>query len=164
MQAETHAEVAEAQDPTLIIIAHAMVSACHTDLMSLQVCCHARNVLAAIQGLRQSWPPPFLRVAFQGSTCAISLVLAALQGIRPARQTDLAAIQELLAPLEQAGITKKRSRRELSADIPHFTVVERESKVMCCLFVISYTCIKPWYAVESQKAGCILRRLFCSCT
>ena len=51
------------------------------------------------------------------------------QGIRAARQTDLAAIQELLAPLEQAGITKKRSRRELSADLQHFTVVERESKV-----------------------------------
>ena len=56
----------------------------------------------------------------------------ALQGIRPARQTDLAAIQELLAPLEQAGITKKRSRRDLSADLPHFTVVEREAKVSRC--------------------------------
>ena len=54
---------------------------------------------------------------------------SASQGIRPARQTDLAAIQELLAPLEQAGITKRRSRRELTADIPCFTVVERESKV-----------------------------------
>ena len=52
-----------------------------------------------------------------------------VQGIRAARQTDLAAIQELLAPLEQAGITKKRSRRDLSADLQHFTVVEREAKV-----------------------------------
>ena len=52
-----------------------------------------------------------------------------VQGIRAARQTDLAAIQELPAPLEQAGITKKRSRRDLSADLQHFTVVEREAKV-----------------------------------
>ena len=54
---------------------------------------------------------------------------AAAQGIRPARQTDVAAIQELLAPLEQAGITKKRTRRDLYADLQHFTVVEREAKV-----------------------------------
>lgn len=53
----------------------------------------------------------------------------AAQGIRPARQTDVAAIQELLTPLEQAGITKKRTRRDLYADLQHFTVVERESKV-----------------------------------
>jgi len=62
-------------------------------------------------------------------TCFCDRAPSASQGIRPARQTDLAAIQELLAPLEQAGITKKRSRRELTADIPCFTVVERESKV-----------------------------------
>ena len=60
---------------------------------------------------------------------ALSSSLAHVQGIRAARQTDLAAIQELLAPLEQAGITKKRSRRDLSADLQHFTVVEREAKV-----------------------------------
>ena len=52
-----------------------------------------------------------------------------MQGIRPARQTDVAAIQELLAPLEQAGITKTRTRRDLYADLQHFTVVEREAKV-----------------------------------
>ena len=108
--------------------------------------------LAAKQVLRQSWPTPLLRMAFQGSARAISLVSAAPQGIRPARQTDLAAIQELLAPLEQAGITKKRSRRELSADIPHFTVVERESKVMCCLLLVSRTCSKPCYALARQMA------------
>ena len=52
------------------------------------------------------------------------LLWSSAQSIRPARQTDLAAIQELLAPLEQAGITKKRFRRELSADIPFFAVIE----------------------------------------
>ncbi len=52
-----------------------------------------------------------------------------MQGIRPAKQTDLKAIEELLAPLEKAGITKHRSRKQLTSDIPHFTVVERESKV-----------------------------------
>jgi amino-acid N-acetyltransferase len=51
------------------------------------------------------------------------------QGIRPARQSDLKAIEELLAPLERAGITKHRSRKDLLSDIPSFTIVERESKV-----------------------------------
>ncbi|BDA40699.1 Amino-acid acetyltransferase [Coccomyxa sp. Obi] len=54
------------------------------------------------------------------------------EGIRPAKQTDLKAIAELLAPLEKAGITKHRSRKQLTSDIPHFTVVERESKVLAC--------------------------------
>ncbi|CAL5225511.1 g8341 [Coccomyxa viridis] len=58
------------------------------------------------------------------------------EGIRPARQTDVAAIQELLAPLEQAGITKKRTRRDLYADLPHFTVVEREAKVLACVLLL----------------------------
>lgn len=50
------------------------------------------------------------------------------QGIRPARQSDLKALEELLGPLERAGITKHRPRKQLMADIPCFTVVERESK------------------------------------
>jgi hypothetical protein len=60
-----------------------------------------------------------------------------LQGIRPARMSDLQAIQQLLAPLEAAGITKKRTREQLAADISNFTVVERESKVSRsqCLFL-----------------------------
>ncbi len=62
-----------------------------------------------------------------------------MQGIRPARQSDLKAIEELLAPLERAGITKHRSKKALMADIPHFTVVERESKVQPC-----HTCLPPW--------------------
>ncbi|KAK9916644.1 hypothetical protein WJX75_005288 [Coccomyxa subellipsoidea] len=54
------------------------------------------------------------------------------EGIRPARQSDLKAIEELLAPLERAGITKHRSRKDLLSDIPSFTIVERESKVLAC--------------------------------
>ena len=62
------------------------------------------------------------------SEVAKSLVCI-MQGIRPAKQTDLKAIEELLTPLEKAGITKHRSKKQLMSDIPHFTVVERESKV-----------------------------------
>jgi len=41
---------------------------------------------------------------------------------------DLRAIEQLLAPLEREGVTRKRSRSELAASLPDFTVVERESK------------------------------------
>ena len=46
---------------------------------------------------------------------------------------DLGAIQQLLAPLEERGILVKRSREQLLADLPHFTVVERE---VCCVCVV----------------------------
>ena len=52
----------------------------------------------------------------------------ARQGIRPALPADLTALKQLLEPLERAGITKARSREQVAAAIPHFTVVERERK------------------------------------
>jgi len=51
------------------------------------------------------------------------------EGIRPAQQMDLDAIEGLLRPLAQAGVTKARSRANLMQDIHSFTVLERESEV-----------------------------------
>ena len=51
------------------------------------------------------------------------------EGIRPAQHIDLDAIEGLLRPLAQAGITKARSRESLLQDIHSFTVLERESEV-----------------------------------
>lgn len=53
------------------------------------------------------------------------------EGIRPAQQVDLDAIEALLRPLAQAGVTKARSRESLMQDIHSFTVLERESEVIC---------------------------------
>ena len=47
---------------------------------------------------------------------------------------------------------KEALAQRLSADIPYFTVVERESKVMCCLLLVSLTCSKPCYALACQMA------------
>ena len=49
--------------------------------------------------------------------------------MRPADPADVAAIAELLAPLEAEGILAPRSRVQLEADLPHFVVAEREAKV-----------------------------------
>lgn len=51
------------------------------------------------------------------------------EGIRQASQMDLEAIEGLLRPLAQAGVTKARSRESLLQDLHSFTVLERESEV-----------------------------------
>lgn len=51
------------------------------------------------------------------------------EGIRQASQMDLEAIEGLLRPLAQAGVTKARSRESLMQDLHSFTVLERESEV-----------------------------------
>lgn len=51
------------------------------------------------------------------------------EGIRQASQMDLEAIEGLLRPLAQAGVTKARSRESLLQDVHSFTVLERESEV-----------------------------------
>lgn len=53
------------------------------------------------------------------------------EGIRAAGPQDLQAIQELLQPLQDAGIMAPRSRGQLLSELACFTVVERDSKVSC---------------------------------
>jgi N-acetylglutamate synthase-like GNAT family acetyltransferase len=48
--------------------------------------------------------------------------------MRRADAGDLAAVAELLAPLEAAGVLAPRSRAQLEADLPFFVVAEREAK------------------------------------
>lgn len=57
------------------------------------------------------------------------------EGIRAAGPQDLGPIQLLLRPLEDKGILVKRSAEQLLADLPHFTVVEREARVLGCAMV-----------------------------
>ena len=54
------------------------------------------------------------------------------EGIRRAGALDIAAVQELLAPLEAAGIVVPRSAAALTAEIDSFVVIERESRVLSC--------------------------------
>ena len=64
--------------------------------------------------------------------------------MRPADPADLAAIAELLAPLEAEGILAPRSRAQLEADLPHFVVAEREAKVVTTVF--AHVNIGTWHA------------------
>lgn len=49
-----------------------------------------------------------------------------MQGMRKATREDLVGIAELLAPLEQRGILKPRSREQLKAELPHYIVIDLE--------------------------------------
>ena len=58
---------------------------------------------------------------------------------RPAQIDDVAGILELLKPLEDAGVLVYRSREQLELEIAHFTVVERDGKVIACAALYPYT-------------------------
>ena len=62
--------------------------------------------------------------SFECFTFLLTYLCACVQQL-----SDVTAIAQLLAPLEEAGICRHRSRSELASDIRMFTVVERESKV-----------------------------------
>ncbi|KAL6785069.1 LCI8A [Auxenochlorella protothecoides x Auxenochlorella symbiontica] len=55
------------------------------------------------------------------------------EGMRPAEPRDLGPIAELLRPLEEGGFLVRRSAARLAADLPHFTVWEREGRVLGCV-------------------------------
>lgn len=57
------------------------------------------------------------------------------EGIRPAISSDLPGIEELLSPLVEKGVLVARSRDQLAEDLPYFTVLERESKILACATV-----------------------------
>ena len=57
------------------------------------------------------------------------------EGLRPARSSDLQGIEDLLAPLVEKGVLVRRSPQQLMEEIPYFTVLERESKLLACATV-----------------------------
>ncbi len=54
------------------------------------------------------------------------------EGMGEADIEDVGGILELLAPLENEGVLVRRSRERLEMEIDHFTVVERDGKIIAC--------------------------------
>lgn len=54
------------------------------------------------------------------------------EGIRPAVPPDLQGIEELLAPLVQRGVLVQRTPQQLNEELPYFTVLEREQRILAC--------------------------------
>ena len=49
-----------------------------------------------------------------------------------AQSHDLAGILELIRPLQQEGILVERSNEQVAADLEHFTVITKDSRVIAC--------------------------------
>lgn len=49
-----------------------------------------------------------------------------------AQSHDLAGILELIRPLQQEGILVERSNEQVAADLDHFTVITKDSRVIAC--------------------------------
>lgn len=77
------------------------------------------------------------------------------EGIRPARPDDVGGIEALLRPLEAAGVLVHRSREDIANAIQHFTVVERETKVLGCALVLPLGATADGVAVAEVAAFCI---------
>lgn len=77
------------------------------------------------------------------------------EGIRKARTTDMEAIQALLDPLERTGVLVKRSTEELRLQLPNFTVIERETKVMGCALLLPLGVSPDGQRVAEIGAFCV---------
>lgn len=55
------------------------------------------------------------------------------EGFRRARLTDLNGLEEIITPLEEQGILKKRPRTTLERDIDQFVVIERDGMIIACM-------------------------------
>lgn len=57
------------------------------------------------------------------------------EGLRPAQSSDLPGIENLLSPLVEKGVLVRRTPQQLLEELPYFTVLERESKLLACATV-----------------------------
>jgi len=57
---------------------------------------------------------------------------------RSAEIDDIASIVELIRPLEEAGALVKRSRERLEEEIAHFSILERDGRVVACAALYPY--------------------------
>lgn len=61
------------------------------------------------------------------------------ENIRLATIDDVGGILELIEPLEQDGILVRRSRELLETEIAHFTLIERDQKIVACAALYPFT-------------------------
>ena len=59
--------------------------------------------------------------------------------VRHACVEDIGGIIELISPLEESGVLVRRSRERLEAEIEQFIVIERDSAIIACAALYSFT-------------------------
>lgn len=75
---------------------------------------------------------------FTRDGCGTLITSESFEDMRPATIEDLAALIELISPLEDEDILVKRSREKLEMELEHFTVVERDGMIIACAALYPY--------------------------
>ncbi|MAR90287.1 MAG: amino-acid N-acetyltransferase [Pseudomonadales bacterium] len=70
--------------------------------------------------------------------------------VRLATVDDAANLLELLEPLEQQGVLVRRSRELLENEVSHFTLIERDEKIIAC------AALYPFPDAQSGELACVV--------
>ncbi|MGB3622182.1 amino-acid N-acetyltransferase [Ketobacter sp. MCCC 1A13808] len=70
--------------------------------------------------------------------------------VRAATIDDVASVLELIEPIEQQGILVRRSRELLETEIEHFTLIERDGKVIAC------AALYPFPDEQAGELACVV--------
>ncbi|WP_325891837.1 amino-acid N-acetyltransferase [Grimontia sp. NTOU-MAR1] len=66
------------------------------------------------------------------------IVTESAERVRQATIDDIGGILELIRPLEEQGILVRRSREQLEQEIPRFTVIDRDERIIGCAALYPY--------------------------
>ncbi len=69
--------------------------------------------------------------------------------VRLANIEDVASVLELIEPMEAEGVLVRRSRELLETEIEHFTLIERDDKVIAC------AALYPFSEQQSGELACV---------
>ena len=72
------------------------------------------------------------------------------ENVRLAGVDDVASLLELIEPLEQQGVLVRRSRELLENEIEHFTLIERDDKIIAC------AALYPFAEEHSGELACVV--------
>jgi len=69
------------------------------------------------------------------------------EGMRAAVSADVKHLSDMLRPLELEGTMKLRSEADLLRELPYFTIVERDNKVLACAALL------PWWEDSAAEVA-----------
>ena len=106
---------------------------------------HLRNACMAIEGgvqrchiIDHERDGSLLLELFTRDGAGTLISSEAFEDMRQATINDVGGILELIEPLEQQGLLVRRSREQLELEIDHFTVIERDGKIIACVALYPY--------------------------
>ncbi|WP_198158397.1 amino-acid N-acetyltransferase [Enterovibrio coralii] len=77
------------------------------------------------------------------------IVTESAERVRKATIDDIGGILELIRPLEEQGILVRRSREQLEQEIPRFTVIDRDDRIIGC------AALYPYHESQSGEMACV---------